>query len=87
MVSVKDVHQRSAAAFEVALAEESGQEGTPFYQMSGRCVGQFSIINGDYNENGGCQYWNAAADKIFGVYTRKGDPVPTGIRRRRRAER
>jgi hypothetical protein len=52
-----------------------GQEGTPFYRMSGRCVGQFSIINGDYSENGSCQWWNAAGDKIFGVYARKGDPA------------
>ena len=47
-----------------------GQEGTPLYNMSGRCVGQFSIINGDYSENGSCQFWNAAGDKIFGVYAR-----------------
>jgi hypothetical protein len=52
-----------------------GQEGTPLYMLSGRCLGQFSIINGDYSENGRCQFWNAAGDKIFGVYTRKGDPA------------
>jgi hypothetical protein len=50
-----------------------GQEGTPYYNMSGRCLGQFTIINGDYSESGSCQYWNAAGDKIFGVYARKGD--------------
>jgi hypothetical protein len=53
----------------------TGQEGSPFYNMSGRCLGQFSIINGDYNESGNCQFWNAAGDKIFGVYARKGDPA------------
>ena len=58
-----------------ATAMAPGQEGTPFYQMSGRCLGQFTNINGDYNENGSCQFWNAAGDKIFGVYTRKGDPA------------
>ena len=50
-----------------------GQEGTPYYNLSGRCLGQFTIINGDYSESGSCQYWNAAGDKIFGVYARKGD--------------
>lgn len=52
-----------------------GTEGTPYYRMSGRCLGQFTLINGDYNETGSCQFWNAAGDKIFGVYTRKGDPA------------
>ena len=40
-----------------------GQEGTPFYNMSGRCLGQFTNINGDYNENGSCQFWNAATTR------------------------
>jgi hypothetical protein len=32
-----------------------GQEDTPYYNMSGRCLGQFTIINGDYSESGSCQ--------------------------------
>src|SRR6516162_2677916 len=52
-----------------------GKEGTPFYRMSGRCLGQFTVINGDYNESGSCQYWDADGDKFFGVYSRKGDPA------------
>jgi hypothetical protein len=32
-----------------------GQEGTPYYNMSGRCLGQFTIINGDYSESGSCR--------------------------------
>ena len=52
-----------------------GSEGTPFHMLSGRCVGAFTIINGDYNENGSCEFWNATGDKYFGVYARKGDPA------------
>jgi hypothetical protein len=52
-----------------------GTEGTPFHMLSGRCVGAFTIINGDYNENGSCEFWNATGDKYFGVYARKGDPA------------
>jgi hypothetical protein len=52
-----------------------GTEGTPTYMMSAHCVGAFTLINGDYNENGSCEYWNAAGDKYFGVYSRKGDPA------------
>jgi hypothetical protein len=40
-----------------------GQEGTPLYMLSGRCLGQFSIINGNYSETGSCQFSNAAGDK------------------------
>ena len=64
----------TAGSYDVA-AMMPGQEGTPFYRMSGRCLGQFTIINGDYSENGSCQFWNAAGDKYFGVYARKGDPA------------
>jgi hypothetical protein len=52
-----------------------GQEGAPYYNMSGRCVGQFTLINGDYNESGSYQFWNVAGDTILGVYARKGDPA------------
>jgi hypothetical protein len=58
-----------------ATAMSPGTEGTPMYMLSGRCVGYFTIINGDYNESGGCEYQNAAGDKYFGVYARKGDPA------------
>jgi hypothetical protein len=64
----------TAASYD-ATAMMPGQEGTPYYNMSGRCVGQFTLINGDYNESGSCQFWNAAGDKILGVYARKGDPA------------
>jgi hypothetical protein len=52
-----------------------GTEGTPFHMMSARCVGAFTQIGNDYNENGSCEFWNAAGDKILGVYARKGDPA------------
>jgi len=52
-----------------------GIEGTPFHMMSARCVGAFTLISNDYNENGSCEFWDAAGDKILGVYARKGDPA------------
>ena len=63
------------AASYASTAMMPGQEGTPFYRLSGQCLGQFTLINGDYNETGSCQFWNANGDKIFGVYRRKGDPA------------
>jgi hypothetical protein len=52
-----------------------GTEGAPFSMLSGRCVGAFTLINSDYNENGSCEFWNADGDKVLGVYARKGDPA------------
>ena len=43
-----------------------GTEGTPLSMISGRCVGSFTIVAGDYNETGSCEYWNAAGDKYLG---------------------
>jgi hypothetical protein len=63
-----------SASYEVT-GMSPGTEGSPFAMLSGRCVGSFMIINGEYSEGGGCEYWNAAGDKFFGVYARKGDPA------------
>jgi len=46
-----------------------------FTGCPGLCLGQFTNINGDYSENGSYQLWNANGDKIFSVYSRKGDPA------------
>ena len=52
-----------------------GTQGTPFVLNSGRCLGSFTVIKGEVNESGSCEFWNAAGDKYFGVYSRKGDPA------------
>jgi hypothetical protein len=52
-----------------------GSEGSPIQMMSGRCLGAITIINGQVDDNGTCEYVNAAGDKIFGVFARKGDPA------------
>jgi hypothetical protein len=63
-----------AASYE-GIGMAPGTEGTPFHMMSARCVGVFTLINGEVNDNGSCEFWNAAGDKVFGVYARKGDPA------------
>jgi hypothetical protein len=47
----------------------------PLEKMSGRCLGAFSIVDGQLNENGTCEWVNATGDKLFSVYARKGDPA------------
>ena len=64
-----------SASYDVTGMTMSDTEGSPFGMLSGRCVGSFTIVSGDYNETGGCEYWNAAGDKFAGIYARKGDPA------------
>jgi hypothetical protein len=64
----------TAGSYE-GIGRMPGTEGTPFVLNSGRCLGSFTIIGGDYSEAGSCEFWNAAGDKYFGVYSRKGDPA------------
>jgi len=52
-----------------------GPESDPFYPMSAHCVGTFTVIGGEQEENGSCQFVNAGGDKFFGVFARKGDPA------------
>lgn len=53
------------------------KEGSPEYNMTGRCVGMFTLIKGAWNEGGSCEFVNPNGDKYFGVYERKGDPAKT----------
>jgi|SRR6516162_1896222 len=51
--------------------------GGPFNMLSARCAGSFVNIGDQVDEHGGCEYVNAAGDKFFGVYARKGDAAKT----------
>ena len=57
------------------IGTSPGTEGTPFRMMSGQCLGAFSDVSGQHDENGSCEFVDAAGDKFFGVYSRKGDPA------------
>jgi hypothetical protein len=57
------------------LGMAPGKEGTALDRMSGRCLGAFSIIDGQLDDNGTCEWVNATGDKAFSVYARKGDPA------------
>ena len=57
-----------------------GKEGEePFRMLSARCLGAFSDVSGVHDENGSCEFVDAAGDKFFGVYARGGIlPRPKG---------
>jgi hypothetical protein len=52
---------------------DKSRRAQPSCIRSAAPVGSFTIISGDYD--GSCEYWNAAGDKIFSIYARKGDPT------------
>ena len=57
------------------VGSSPGTEGTPFRMMSGRCLGAFSDVSGVHDENGSCEFVDAAGDKYLILYSRKGDPA------------
>jgi hypothetical protein len=63
-----------SGSFDAVLMVQ-GPERDPLYLMSAHCVGTFTIIGGEQEENGSCQYVSARGDKIFAVFARKGDPT------------
>ena len=63
-----------SGSFDAVLMVQ-GPDHDPLYPMSAHCVGTFTIIGGEHEENGSCQYVSAGGDKIFAVFARKGDPA------------
>jgi hypothetical protein len=63
-----------SGSFDAVLMVQ-GPERDPLYPMSAHCVGTFTIIGGQQEENGSCQYVGVGGDKIFAVFARKGDPT------------
>jgi hypothetical protein len=51
--------------------QQAPGENDFWHNMVGRCNGAWTLIMGEYNELGTCEYTDAAGDKLFGVYTRK----------------
>ena len=49
------------------------QGGPLFKMLSAQCTGSFVNTGDQVDEHGACEYVNAASDKFFGVYARKGD--------------
>lgn len=43
----------------------------PLHNASGVCIGAWTSVEGQYQENGSCQYTLPSGDRIFGVYSRR----------------
>ena len=42
-----------------------------FHNTAGTCVGHWTLSNGEYSENGTCEFVDGAGDKFFGVISRR----------------
>ena len=62
-----------SGSFENVNMRLPDQYGNPM--MSGHCVGTFTVISGEQELNGTCEFANAAGDKQFVAFARKGDPA------------
>lgn len=47
------------------------EPGDVFHNTAGTCVGHWTLIGGEYTENGSCEFVDAAGDKFFGIITRR----------------
>jgi hypothetical protein len=50
----------------------NADSGTIFHAVTGHCNGAFHQVGDAYYEAGSCEFLDAAGDKFFGVYEKKG---------------
>jgi hypothetical protein len=55
----------------VVVGMMNGAEGSPFQMISGRCVGAFSIVGGQLDDNGSCDFVNAAGEMTANDFTER----------------
>ena len=67
------VHSKDAmgGSYTGITAQHAAGENEFWRNMVGRCNGAWTLILGEYNELGTCEYTDASGDKLFGIYTRK----------------
>ena len=49
-------------------------DSAAFPMLSGRCIGAFTVVSGEVDVNGSCEFGEAAGNKFVVVFARKGDP-------------
>ena len=66
-----------AGSFKAYGISPAPKPGTLYHNVTGVCVGSWSLINGEYNETSTCEYTDPSGDKFIGVATRKNDEEGT----------
>jgi len=62
-----------AGTFKAYGVSAAAKPGSLYYNVTGTCVGSWTLIDGEYNETSACEYVDAAKDKFFGIASRKNE--------------
>jgi len=65
------VHSKDQMGGSYTVSGVSPVAGGLFQNTSSVCNGAWTLVNGEYNEIGSCEYTDASGDKFFGVFGRK----------------
>jgi hypothetical protein len=57
----------SYAATGIAVAPPAD----PFHDTAAQCYGSWTLVDGEYADQGSCEYTDPSGDRFFGVYRRK----------------
>ena len=66
-----------AGSFKAHGISPAPKPGSLYHNLTGVCVGSWTMINGEYNETSSCEYTDSSGDKFFGLATRKNDEEGT----------
>ena len=66
LIQHADEIQMSGSYAVVGMTPGTASDPTEFRMLTGHCLGAFSIVNGQLDENGTCEYVNPTGDKYFG---------------------
>ncbi len=69
------VHSDNAmgGSYKVYGISPAPKPGSLFHNVTGMCVGSWTLINGQYSENSSCEYKDSSGDRFFGIANRKND--------------
>ena len=69
------IHSDNAmgGSFKAFGISPSPKPGSLYQNVTGTCVGSWTLISGQYGETDFCEYKDSSGDKFFGVASRKND--------------
>ena len=73
------VHSDSmmAGTFKAYGISPVAKPGNLYHNVTGVCVGSWTLIRGEYSETSACEYTDGSKDRFFGVASRKNDEEGT----------
>ena len=73
------VHSKDAMGGSYTANGVSPVAGGLFHNTTSVCNGSWTLVNGEYNEMGSCEYTDPSGEKFFGLFTRKNQESGTWL--------